>query len=376
LLAAHTPARTIASSVMSGFWSLWGGHAAAATATVTADASSASVVDPLASVTLGEAAEAELMGALLGSDAEPAAAEGGVSGEVGLQHQERRDSVDSADTDDALSHAGRHAAPGTLEASSDDSVIVGWGPGQREPRPGEAAFLLHPLLRHQYRPDGRVEGSGCLYELTRFLRLELHVDAGRIRLSRDLRSSDSSPAAAPLPPRPGLRIAGPKPTSSRSWGAPRRALMERVRSLSALGLLQSVEQRSVPLLDVTWQGLNVGVDMGGVELVAVHARAYDASKKMRYSHLRVILARDPALHASSNSSSRRGEDSRRTASSSGTPVATSRPPILVSVSGGDHASVLMAEHVNRNAAARVRQVAPGSPMRVNIALQVRATSRF
>jgi len=239
-LTARAPVRSTASAVLASVWTLVGSGSAAAATMTGASSAAAPVVDPMATtVSLGDA-EAELAEALgLNRDGSEAGA---------AMPLPRRDSFSSTGS------SGLSVGLGLGSAATEDAAApIGWGPGEVEPTPGRPAYLLHPLLRHAFRSDGRVEGSGALYELSAFLRVNVKMEHGRIRLSR------GAPAQL-LQQGPLQRLNGAAASSSavirkpvrptRTPAEQRRCrhIMERIRAAARRGLLQNGAQPSALLI--------------------------------------------------------------------------------------------------------------------------------
>ena len=142
-------------------------------------------------------------------------------------------------------------------------------------KPGEPAFALHSLLRPYYRPDGRCDYAGGLFEYFSQTHITLAIRRGGLTLSRSTRERE--------------RVTADATTSQHSKKVRLRAGLI---TLARTGVAYELSHKTMPILRLSLARVAADVTLYSQSLLAVNIEARRAALLLRKQHLAAVLFRE------------------------------------------------------------------------------------
>jgi hypothetical protein len=164
-------------------------------------------------------------------------------------------------------------------------------------KPGEPAFALHSLLRPYYRPDGRCDYAGGLFEYFSQTHITLAIRRGGLTLSRSTRERE--------------RTIGTVITSQHSKKVRLRAGLI---TLARTGVAYELSHKTMPILRLSLARVAADVTLFSQSLLAVNIEARRAALLLRKQHLAAVLFRE---NSRSQTTEQHGGNSNNSASTVG-----------------------------------------------------------
>ena len=218
--------------------------------------------------------------------------------EAGTITDEDLDAVEGGLDTASIPSSRRHSAVGQ-EAQAHKSLLYAQrclssllaSQDSSSARPGDSAYLLHPLLRPFYRDDGKVDYAGALFEFSCFSRLKVVILRAGVTLLRDV------PVGAAIA---GGRMAMEDQSRSRPSCDRFARLRAGVLSSARSGLARELALGAVPLLRISVVSIAVGLDQNSPSVLAIDADARRAARRRRKKHVSASLmqAQDRDVHVS------------------------------------------------------------------------------